>query len=116
MSEETKVVEPEVQEEKPQEEPEKQVISLDDVKIGYIVGLREDGSLFFDSFGSNKGLVEILGLHAYATKRVNAIYDTNQVAGDQLTREVGRGVAFLHQKVDVIQQVVAPKKPDNKIE
>ena len=91
-------------------------VSLDDIKVGYIVGLTKSGDFVFDVLGQEKGLVEVLGIHKYADLRVEQLVDTSQMVGDRLVAEVGRAVAALHQKVDDITKVILPaKKPANQL-
>jgi len=97
-------------------QPEQQQLSLNDLKMGYIVGLTPDGNFVFELLGQEKGLVELLGIHEHATKRVDRIYEDSQLSGDRLTHEVGKAIAIVNQKIDQLLQVIAPPKPDNKIE
>lgn len=105
-----------VQEETPEGEGG---IPLNELKIGYVVGLSQDGNFVFDLFGSDKGLVELLGIHQHATFRVKRIYEDAQVAGDRLTHEVGKAVALVNQKMDAILQGLRggdqQRRPDNKL-
>ena len=78
-------------------------INLQDLKIGYIVGLTAEDQFVFELFGTNKGLVELLGIHQHASKRVNSVYDDAQMSGDRLMHEVGRAVAAIAQKIDDFQ-------------
>jgi hypothetical protein len=50
------------------------------VKCGYAIGIREDGTFLFDIFGSDLGIVELLGLHTIARERIEARMD-NQLGG-----------------------------------
>lgn len=95
--------------------PEAQGLTLDDLKVGYVVGLADDGNFVFDVFGKEKDLLSLLGLHAHADRRVNQIYNQTQMAGDTLVHEVGKALTVLNQKLDAALSVLAPKKPDNSI-
>lgn len=90
-------------------------LTLDDLKVGYVVGLTEEGNFVFELFGKDPGLVELLGVHQHAVNRVQRIYDDKQISGDRLIHEVGKAVAMLNQKLDQVLQAVAPKEPDNRI-
>jgi len=98
-----------------QEDPQQQkTVSLSDLRVGYVVGLSEEGNFVFDIFGKQKGVVELLGLHQHATFKVDTLYNQTQMGGDALVHEIGRAMAMLNQKLDQIAQVVLPpKKPDN---
>ena len=98
------------------ETAEQKSLTLDDLKVGYLVGLTEDGNFVFELFGKNKGLVEILGLHGHATLRINQLHSQKQMAGDALVHEVGKAVAILNQKIDKLLGAVAPKQPDNNLD
>ena len=94
--------------------PQKEV-KLEDTKIAYVVGMDQEGNFLFQIFGKEAGLLQLLGIHAHATRRIQAIYDDKQIAGDRLTHEVGKAVAAINQKIDQLLSAVAPKPPDNKL-
>ena len=75
-------------------------VSLEDLKIGYVVGLTAEDRFVFELFGQNKGLVELLGIHQHASRKVNRVYDDQQMSGDRLLHEVGRAVAAIAQRLD----------------
>ena len=75
-------------------------VSLEDLKIGYVVGLTQEDRFVFELFGQNKGLVELLGIHQHASRKVNRVYDDQQMSGDRLLHEVGRAVAAIAQRLD----------------
>lgn len=94
-------------------------IALNDLKIGYVVGLSQEGNFVFDLFGTDKGLVELLGIHEHASFRVRRIYEDAQVSGDRLTHEVGKAVALVNQKLDALLQGLRggaqQRRPDNMV-
>jgi hypothetical protein len=96
-------------------EEKKEGISLKDLKVGYVVGLTDEGNFVFELVGTDPGLVELLGVNAHAAERVRQIYARTQMTGDALTTEVGKGLAIINQKIDQLLGVIAPKKPDNKL-
>lgn len=53
------------------------------VRVGYTVGVREDGNFVFQITGEKPGLVEILGTHVYASKKIGLLYDRSQMEGQQ---------------------------------
>ena len=112
-TEATPVVNEEAEAQQSTEEGEQ--LSLNDLRIAYVVGLTPKGDFVFEVYGKEKGLVELLGVHQHAVKKVDRIYQDSQAQGDRLTFEVGRAVAALTQKVDQLLAVVAPKKPDNQL-
>ncbi|MAG39551.1 hypothetical protein CMI41_01105 [Candidatus Pacearchaeota archaeon] len=75
-------------------------VALEDLKIGYVVGLTQEDRFVFELFGLNKGLVELLGIHQHASRKVNRVYDDQQMSGDRLLHEVGRAVAAIAQRLD----------------
>ena len=75
-------------------------VSLEDLKIGYVVGLTKEDRFVFELFGQNKGLVELLGIHQHANRKVERVYDDQQMSGDRLLHEVGRAVAAIAQRLD----------------
>jgi hypothetical protein len=90
-------------------------VALEDTVISYIVGMDKDGNFLFQVFGKEAGLLQLLGIHAHATRRIQAIYDDKLFAGDRITHEVGKAVATVNQKLDQVLSIIAPKTPDNKI-
>lgn len=108
MSEETKPVE-EVTEQVPEQKP----LALGDLKCGYVVGMTEEGDFVFDLVGKTKGLVELLGLHAFAQHKVSQVTEANQGSGDALVHELGRMVHALSDQVTQLQKNL--KKPDNSL-
>lgn len=86
----------------PQEEPQKEP------RVGYAVGITEDGQFDFAVFGSEPGLVELMGLHKYAEMRIQRLLNEKQMAGDILVHEVGKAVAALHQKLDKLMGAGQP--------
>jgi len=75
-------------------------VSLEDLKIGYVVGLTQEDRFVFELFGVSKGLVELLGIHQHASRKVERVYDDQQMSGDRLLHEVGRAVAAIAQRLD----------------
>ena len=98
-----------------QEVKGEQKLSLEDLKVGYIVGLTPNGDFVFELFGKEPGLVELLGIHQHAMHRVNRIYDEKQFSGDRLIHEVGKAISALNLKLDQLMSHVLPKNPDNKL-
>lgn len=40
------------------------------LKCGYVVGIREDNTLVFEVLGSKPGIIELIGLHKIAWRRI----------------------------------------------
>jgi len=89
-------------------------VALEDLKIGYVVGLTAEDRFVFELFGQNKGLVELLGIHQHASRKVNRVYDDQQMSGDRLLHEVGRAVAAIAQRLDGLagttEDIVVPEE------
>jgi len=92
-----------------------EVFNADELQIGYLVGLDPEGNFVFRVFGKSQGLVELMGVHAHACRRVQSIHDAKQGIGDGLVLEVLRQVQALGAAVEKVSSVVAPKRPDNKL-
>jgi len=105
------VVDAEFTEETSDEQP--QLPEPPPLEIGYVVGMTKDGNFVFELLGENRGLVQLLGIHEHAKRRVTAIYDDNQMMGDRLVHEVGKATGACLQAVE--QLVKQQKGPDNKI-
>ena len=70
-----------------------------DLKVGYVIGLRQDNSLVFDVLGTSPGLMELLGLYKHASTRINNIYEEKQRTGDSLTIELAKMIHSLSNAV-----------------
>jgi len=101
--------------EKEEVNPNQKSVSLDDLKVAYVVGMSYQGDFIFQLLGKEPGLVELLGIHQHAVRKVQHIYEDKQIGGDRLTHEVGKSVAVLNQKLDHLISIIAPKQPDNKL-
>jgi len=40
------------------------------IKCGYVIGIREDGTFVFDILGTDPGIIELLGLHTVVGERL----------------------------------------------
>jgi hypothetical protein len=89
-------------------------VALEDLKIGYVVGLTQEDRFVFELFGVSKGLVELLGIHQHASRKVERVYDDQQMSGDRLLHEVGRAVAAIAQRLDgalgTTEDIVVPEE------
>lgn len=111
VEEATKAVEAAVEATSP--EAEATPVALQDLKIGYVVGLTEEGRFVFDLFGKNKGLVELLGIHQHAKRKVDQVYNDQNMSGDRLLHEIGRAVASIAQRLDgpnTTENIVVPEE------
>lgn len=84
-----------------------------ELKTGYFVGINSEGNFIFEVSGTDKGLIEVLGLHQYAAERIRQIVDNNTGSGDKLVTQVGAIVLELNTKLDTLLQALLP--PQNKI-
>ena len=84
----------------------------EDLQVGYAVELTSAGEFNFVVFGSDPGIVELMGLHKYAELRIQRLLEEKQITGDVLVHEVGKAVAALHQKIDKLLEV---NKATNKL-
>lgn len=85
---------------KKQEEPTQPAsMTLEDLKVGYLVGLDPNGNFLFHPVGKEKGLVELAGLNRYAANRINQLLD-NQIGPDNTIRQLAQIVLELSAKVD----------------
>ena len=100
---------PEVPQE-PASVTQEKLLKEDDLVIGYLVGLTEEGALVFQVYGKSQGIVELLGIHQIAGSKITQNLQANQGTGDRLTHEVGLGISTLNRKLDML---LAAKKPDN---
>lgn len=107
----------------PPEPPAQPSLDLqNDLKVGYVVGLKTDGNFVFSVVGKEPGLMELLGLQYHASNRIKKLYSTNQMTEDALVLELakmvdalGGIVGQLGQKVDKLLNKVDPPKPQNQL-
>tara|TARA_B000000460_G_C21166057_1_gene243286 strand:- start:54 stop:446 length:393 start_codon:yes stop_codon:yes gene_type:complete len=90
----------EEQEQNKEETKTDSTVTLDDLKTAYIVGITEEDNFVFQLFGTEKGVVPLLGIHKHATHCVDNIYNHKQMSGDRLTHEIGKAVADIAKKLD----------------
>ena len=95
------------------QEEEPKNLTLSDLRMGYIVGVTEEGNFVFDIVGKSQGLLELLGLQKFAESKVKSVLDANQNQGDKLLFEVGKTVTVLAQEVSKLVSML--KKPDNNL-
>lgn len=98
-----------------EETPEQEGLTLDKLKYGYVVGMAPDGNLVFETFGTDLGVMELLGVNYHATNTLQAIYSERQNRGDKLTLEVGKLLVQVDQKLTQLVNKLDPPKPDNKL-
>jgi hypothetical protein len=113
MPVEQDVTAPAVEDQAKQEVPAEKGLSAADLRMGYIVGITEEGNFVFDVVGKNQGLLELLGLHDFATIKVKQALEHQQGTGDKLVFEVAKTVAALAQEVQKLTSLL--KKPDNSL-
>lgn len=93
------------------------------IKFGYVVGVTDQNTLHFSVLGSQGGLVELLGLHQYAGKKldtsldmkeelsIKTLHDQVHVLTEALNSLVGlfsRGMAA-HQQQQRDSQIIVPR-------
>lgn len=79
-----------------QQSEEKKPFEMPEMDVGYLVGLKPDGTFVFEVIGDKPGLVQLLGLHKYAEHRLEVAKDINQ----------GYGIPLLAQTLSQIQQMM----------
>ena len=57
-------------------EPQTEVRQLPEMTCGYVVGVQPNGDFVFEVIGSHPGVVQIAGLHKYASVKIDDIFDT----------------------------------------
>ena len=68
----------------------------DELKYGYLVGINATGNLVFKPIGTSPGLVELLGMHAYAKHRLDQYIQQ----GD------GGGLTVINERIGKLTQAV----------
>ena len=115
MTEEVKAEEVKVEETVAAEDVVEDSVKLNELKIGYVVGLTKEDNFIFYVFGEDQGLVGLLGINAHADRQIRKIYNNSQVEGDRLVLEVAKLMNTMNEKLSQILSAVGPTKPDNAI-
>ncbi|MCW4026335.1 MAG: hypothetical protein NWE76_02475 [Candidatus Bathyarchaeota archaeon] len=79
---------------------EQQVVPLEEMKVAILAGILPDGKFLFQTHGTQQGLIEYIGVHAYIGMRIQSLADEVVFRGDRITHEVGKAVGLLNKKVD----------------
>jgi len=83
------------------------------IQTGYTVGLLDNGQFVFQLHGEKSGLVELLGIHGYASSQVQKIQDDTLILGDKLTLEVGEGLQLLMNELQEVKKLLSGDKTGN---
>jgi hypothetical protein len=86
-----------------------QQIGLNDLKVGYVVGLTEDEKFVFEVVGKKPNLAELLGLHKHAETKLEVVYSQAQFVGDAVTVRVGEMVGELTKQVAELQKLITKR-------
>ena len=57
------------------------------LKVGYVVGVGEDDEIVFEVIGSQPGLIEVMGCHAFAEHKISLMRDLLQDCGTPLMKK-----------------------------
>ncbi len=71
----------------------------DEIKYAYVVGVKNNGQFVFDVHGDEIGLIELMGLHQYASRRIQGIFDDNHGTGDAITTQIYKTIQELAAKL-----------------
>ena len=85
-----------------------------ELKFGFISGLRQDGNFLFEMLGTEKSLVNLMGVKQYTDKRIAGEIDKNLNTGDALTFALFQSVTQLSAKMDRLLSLL--EKPTNQLE
>jgi len=84
-------------------------LQLEGIKCGYVVALKDNGDLIFELIGTNQGVIETLGLHEYATTKINRpfkemelekINQSIRLIGDILSKMLTHEKAKIEEKTE----------------
>lgn len=98
-----------------QTEPEKQSFDINkDLKFGFLSGLKQDDNFLFETFGTEKTLVNLMGVKQYTDKRIAGEIDKNLNTGDALVFALFQSVTQLSAKMDRLLSLL--ERPANRLE
>ncbi len=82
-----------------------------ELSFGYTVGLKSDGRLHFELLGGETGVIELMGLHAYAGKRVDGLVEASANQGNTaIIRAVNKLTDITLDSFKALIQVLAHDK------
>lgn len=93
--------------------PEQPKLSLDDLRVGFVVGLSKDNNFVFNILGKDPGLLELLGLQQLAAEKIKQLFNNNNLQGDALVVEVAKMVKTVDDRLSLLMDKLFPRKPDN---
>jgi hypothetical protein len=79
---------------------------VEEVQCGYIVALKKDGSLVFEFLGETQGLVEILGLHQFASLKINEPLRRSEL--EPIHKVINGILQILMKKDEEVSRIVKP--------
>jgi hypothetical protein len=110
-----KTTKPRKTEKKEETTQEKQSFDVNkDLKFGFISGLKQDDNFLFETFGTERSLVNLMGVKHYTDKRVEGEINKNLNTGDALTFALFQSVTQLSTKMDRLLSLL--EKPTNQLE
>jgi hypothetical protein len=68
--------------------PEPEPDTGEQIRYAYVVGVKNNGQFVFDVHGDEVGLIELMGLHQYADRRIKGVFDDNHGTGDAITMQL----------------------------
>lgn len=87
---------------------EEQVNLAEDLKFGYLVGVKGDGSFVFQILGEEKGVVQLMGINQFARRQLEVISDANMNQGEPL---LANGINAIGQELVRLRQAVTQLLP-----
>jgi len=83
------------------------------LKMGYMVGVDQSDEFFFQIFGTNRTMVNLLGIHQHATSTIEQ--QCRRIRGeDKIQEEILKAILLLNQRLE--QVVQGFQRPKNKLE
>lgn len=79
------------------------------LSVGYSIGVRTDGGLFFQLHGEKQGAVELLGLNKLAEKQINTIVDSNLEQGEP---QIIQGLNSIYKELQGLKETLTPAPQD----
>ena len=83
-----------------QQPKQQQQVQLGELQVGYVVGLTTTGEPIFEVVGQQKELLNVIGLNAFATTRINSLLQ--KAAGTSDLAEVAGALKVLNSKLDLM--------------
>ena len=81
--------------------------------FSYLVGIKPDGSFFWNMFGTDRSYANLMAVNNFANLKIKVLQDEKFGTGDKLIMEIASVLMQVSKKLDTLIEI--SKRPDNKL-